>query len=169
MPIDKVVENFMEFLEHRQSVTDGRQPLPLLARCLQGGGLFVAEEPYAAAAVEPPPKREITMADDPNEDAKPTETQREAQEALEKQVAQLKREINKINRTLVEEATGWYEGAADSVSRTTQALRKRASTASGVAQENPGTLSSAFMLGAAVGLLLGLVLVAGDPRRERWF
>ncbi|TIL81487.1 MAG: hypothetical protein E5Y81_02345 [Mesorhizobium sp.] len=80
------------------------------------------------------------MADDPNEDAKPTETQREAQEALEKQVAQLKREINKINRTLaehaeevVEEATGWYEGAADSVSRTTQALRKRASTASGVA------------------------------------
>ncbi|SIT56869.1 conserved hypothetical protein [Mesorhizobium prunaredense] len=64
------------------------------------------------------------MADDPNEDATPTETQREAQEALEKQVAQLKREINKINRTLaeraeevVEEATGWYEGAADSVSR----------------------------------------------------
>jgi hypothetical protein len=82
------------FSKHRQSVTDGRQTLPLLARCLQGGGLFVAEEPYAAAAVEPPPKREITMADDPNEDAKPTETQREAQEALEKQVAQLKREIN---------------------------------------------------------------------------
>ncbi|WP_027154669.1 hypothetical protein [Mesorhizobium sp. WSM2561] len=115
------------------------------------------------------------MADDPNEDAKPTETQLEAQEALEKQVAQLKREINKINRTLaehaeevVEEATGWYEGAADSVSRTTQALRKRASTASDIAQENPGTVSSAFMLGAAVGLLLGLVLVAGDQRRDRW-
>ncbi|PAP95457.1 hypothetical protein [Mesorhizobium wenxiniae] len=71
------------------------------------------------------------MADNPNEAAKPTETQRDAQEALEKQVAQLKREINKINRSLaeraeevVEEATGWYEGAADSVSRTTQALRK---------------------------------------------
>ncbi|MER8439144.1 hypothetical protein NKH36_20890 [Mesorhizobium sp. M1312] len=115
------------------------------------------------------------MADDPNEDATPTETQREAQEALEKQVAQLKREINKINRTLaeraeevVEEATGWYDGAADSVSRTTQALRKRASTASGVVQENPGTTSAAFMLGAAVGLLLGLVLVAGDQRGDRW-
>jgi hypothetical protein len=39
---------------------------------------------YAAAAVEPHPKREITMVDDPNEDATPTETQREAQEALEK-------------------------------------------------------------------------------------
>ncbi|MER8409302.1 hypothetical protein NKH16_32480 [Mesorhizobium sp. M1307] len=34
----------------------------------------------------------------------PTETQREAQEALEKQVAQLKPEINKINRTLAERA-----------------------------------------------------------------
>lgn len=44
------------------------------------------------------------MADDPNEAATPTETQREAQEALEKQVAQLKREINKINRTLAERA-----------------------------------------------------------------
>jgi septal ring factor EnvC (AmiA/AmiB activator) len=47
------------------------------------------------------------MADDPNEDATPTETQREAQEALEKQVAQLKREINKINRTLAESAKRW--------------------------------------------------------------
>ncbi len=69
---------------------------------------------------------------------------------------------------MVEEATGWYESAADNVSRTTQALRKRVSTASGVVQENPGTVSSAFMLGAAVGLLLGLVLVAGDQRRDRW-
>ncbi|PAQ08434.1 hypothetical protein [Mesorhizobium temperatum] len=116
------------------------------------------------------------MVDDTNEAATPRNTQREAQKDLEKQVAQLKREINKINRTLaeraeevVEEATGWYESAADSASRTTQALRNRASTASGVVQENPGTVSSAFILGAAVGLLLGLVLVAGDQRRDRWF
>ncbi|MER8397455.1 hypothetical protein [Mesorhizobium sp. M1348] len=115
------------------------------------------------------------MADDPNEAAKPTVSQREAQEALEKQVAQLKREISKINRTLadraeevVEEATGWYEGAANSVSRTTQALRNRASTASGVVQENPGAVSAAFMLGAAVGSLVGLVLVGSDQRRDRW-
>lgn len=116
------------------------------------------------------------MVDDPNEAATPSKTQSEAQEALEKQVAQLKREISKINRTLaegaeevVEEATGWYNSAADSASRTTQALRNRASTVSGVVQENPGTVSSAFILGAAVGLLLGFVLVAGDQRRERWF
>ena len=116
------------------------------------------------------------MADDPNEAATPRQTQREAQEALEKQVAQLKREINKINRTLaeraeevVEEAAGWYDSAADRASRATQALRNRATTASGVVQENPGTVSSAFILGGAVGFLLGLALAAGDQRRDRWF
>jgi hypothetical protein len=120
------------------------------------------------------------MADDPNEVATPRQTQREAQEALEKQVAQLKREINKINRTLaeraeevVEEATGWYDSVADRASHTTQALRNTASTVSGVVQENPGTVSSAFILGGilgwAVGLLLGLALAAGDQRRDRWF
>jgi predicted nucleic acid-binding Zn-ribbon protein len=114
------------------------------------------------------------MADDQNEGASPKPTQREAQEALEKQVAQLKREINKINRTLadraeevVEEATGWYESAADSASRTSQALRNSASTVSGAVQDNPGTVSSAFILGGAVGLLLGLALGASDQRRDR--
>jgi ElaB/YqjD/DUF883 family membrane-anchored ribosome-binding protein len=118
----------------------------------------------------------MTMVDDPNEAAAPRQTQREAQEALEKQVAQLKREINKINRTLaeraeevVEEASGWYGSAADRASRTTQALRDRASAVSGVVQDNPGTVSSAFMLGGAVGLLLGLALGASDQRRDRWF
>ena len=120
------------------------------------------------------------MADDPNEATTPRSTQREAREALEKQVAQLKREINKINRTLaeraeevVEEAAGWYDSAADRASRTTQALRNTASTVSGVVQENPGTVSSAFILGGilggAVGLLLGLALAAGDQRRSHWF
>jgi predicted nucleic acid-binding Zn-ribbon protein len=120
------------------------------------------------------------MVDDQNEGASSRPTQREAQEALEKQVAQLKREINKINRTLaeraeeaVEEVTGWYDSAADSASRTTQALRNTASTVSGVVQENPGTVSSAFILGGilggAVGLLLGLALATGDQRRDRWF
>ncbi|MER9799673.1 hypothetical protein NKJ36_21425 [Mesorhizobium sp. M0142] len=116
------------------------------------------------------------MADDPNESAAPKMTPREAQEALEKQVAQLRREINKINRTLaeraeetIEEAGDWYDSAADRASRTAQALRNRAQTVSGVVQENPGTVSSAFILGAAVGALLGLTLAATDQRRDRWF
>ncbi|MER9298800.1 hypothetical protein NKI38_20255 [Mesorhizobium sp. M0621] len=116
------------------------------------------------------------MADDQNEAATPRPTQREAQEALEKQVAQLKREINKINRTLaeraeeaVEEATGWYESAADRAGRTTLALRSGAQSVSGAVQDNPGTASTLFILGAALGLLLGFTLYANEPRRDRWF
>jgi hypothetical protein len=40
------------------------------------------------------------MPDTSDEPSTPKKTQREAQEALEKQVAELKREIDKINRTL---------------------------------------------------------------------
>lgn len=116
------------------------------------------------------------MADDPNEAMTPRPTQREAQEALEKQVAQLKREISKINRTLAEraaevgeEATGWYYSAADQAGRTAQALRTGAQSVSGAVQDNPGTVSTAFILGAAMGLLLGVTLNASGSSRERWF
>ncbi|QND57377.1 hypothetical protein [Mesorhizobium huakuii] len=117
------------------------------------------------------------MADEQKEAAAPRPTQREAQEALEKQVAQLKREINKINRTLaeraeevVEEATGWYDSAADRAGRTAQALRTGAQSVSGAVQENPGTVSTAFILGAAIGLLFGLSLSDAHVRsRDRWF
>ena len=116
------------------------------------------------------------MADDPKEAATSRSTQREAQEALEKQVAQLKREINKINRTLaeraeqvVEEATGWYDSAADRAGRTTQALRSGAQSVSGAVQGNPDPVSTAFILGAAVGLLLGVTLNASGSSRDRWF
>ncbi|RWA61042.1 MAG: hypothetical protein E5V17_02605 [Mesorhizobium sp.] len=116
------------------------------------------------------------MAETDDQSSTPKMTQREAQEALEKQVAQLKREINKINRTLseraeeaLEEANGWYDSAADRASRTAQALRSRAQSVSGVVQENPGTVSTAFVLGGMIGLMLGLILTgADDPRRGRW-
>ena len=115
------------------------------------------------------------MAAEQNEAATPRPTQREAQEALEKQVAQLKREISKINRALAEraeevaeEATGWYDSAADRVGRTAQAFRTGAQSVSG-AVHNPGTVSTAFILGTALGLLLGLTLSATGPSRDRWF
>ncbi|SFN99889.1 hypothetical protein SAMN03159463_00813 [Mesorhizobium sp. NFR06] len=109
---------------------------------------------------------------DTNDESTPSINQREAQKALEKQVAQLKHEINKINRTLAEraqevgeEAAGWYESAADNAGRTA-ALR----TVSGAVQQNPGTVSTAFFLGAAMGLLLGLTLSdASGSGRDRWF
>ncbi|MER8491592.1 hypothetical protein NKH53_25540 [Mesorhizobium australicum] len=116
------------------------------------------------------------MADDQNQTAAPRPTQREAQEPLEKQVAQLKREINKINRTLAErvedvadEATGWYDSVADRAGRTARVLQTGVQSVSGAAQDNPGTVSTAFVLGTALGLLLGITVYASGPGRDRWF
>lgn len=115
------------------------------------------------------------MAD--NENDTPKGTQRAAQDALEKQVAQLKREISKINKTLsdraeeaVEQASGWSESAADRTSRATQQLRTQAQTVSETVQQNPGTVSTAFVLGGIVGLLLGMMMVHPAERdHRRWY
>jgi hypothetical protein len=101
---------------------------------------------------------------------------REAQEALEKQVASLKREISKINRTLadraedaVEEAGGWYGSATERAARAAQQLKSQAHTVSETVQQNPGTISSAFVLGGIAGLLIGMLLGQTQERDRRWF
>jgi septal ring factor EnvC (AmiA/AmiB activator) len=114
------------------------------------------------------------MADNENETNTPNGTQRATQDALEKQVAQLKREISKINKTLAdraeEAASGWYESAADRTSRATQQLRTQAQTVSETVQQNPGTVSTAFVLGGIVGLLLGMMMVQPAERdHRRWY
>jgi ElaB/YqjD/DUF883 family membrane-anchored ribosome-binding protein len=104
-------------------------------------------------------------------------TTRETQEALEKQVAQMKREISKINRTLaeraedaVEEARGWYDGASERASKATQALRSQAQQVSETVRENPGTVSSAMVLGGIVGFALGcLFSQATSDAHRRWY
>lgn len=104
-------------------------------------------------------------------------TAREAQEALEKQVAQMKREISKINRTLAErveetaeEASGWYNGATERASKATQALRTQAQTVSEAVRENPGTVSSAMFLGGIVGFAIGcLFSQATSESHRRWY
>jgi hypothetical protein len=113
-----------------------------------------------------------TMADNET----PKISTREAQEALEKQVASLKREISKIKRTLadraeeaVEEAGGWYGSATERAARAAQQLRSQAQTVSETVQQNPGTISSAFVLGGITGLLIGLLLGQTQERDRRWF
>ncbi|MEO5324042.1 hypothetical protein PV773_12030 [Mesorhizobium sp. CC13] len=104
-------------------------------------------------------------------------TQREVQEALEKQVAQLKREVSKINRLLAEqaeeaaeEARHWYDGASDRASRATQALRSRAVTVSEAVRDNPGTFSSSMLIGCMVGFALGcLFSQVGQDTYRRWY
>ena len=66
------------------------------------------------------------------------------QDAMKKQIAELRREITKINRTLsaqaedaAETAQGWYESAADKASRATQNLRSQAQTVVGHSPAEP--------------------------------
>ena len=98
------------------------------------------------------------------------------QDAMKKQIAELRREIIKINRMLSEQAEeaaetaqGWYESAADKASRTTQQLRSQAQTVSDTVQQNPGTISSAMVLGGMLGVLLGIAIAKSSEPERRWF
>ena len=115
------------------------------------------------------------MADNPNDNTSPKNTQREAQEAMQKEIASLKREINKINRTLAEraeeaaeEAGGWYSGATERASRAARQLGTQAHMVSETVQQNPGTISFAFVLGGIFGLLIGMMLGQSDLHDRRW-
>lgn len=114
------------------------------------------------------------MAD---ENTAPKMTQRESQEVLEKQVAQMRREIAKINKALadraeeaMDQASGWYSGATERASRATQALRSQAQSVSEQVKENPGTLSTAMVVGGLIGFALGMVVGQSTANRHRhWY
>ncbi|WP_287249419.1 hypothetical protein [Mesorhizobium sp.] len=96
----------------------------------------------------------------------------DAQETMKKQIADLRREITKINRTLsdrAEEAQGWYESAAERASRAAGQLRSQAHTVTETVQQNPGTISTAMMLGGVLGVLLGIVIAKSSEPERRWF
>jgi ElaB/YqjD/DUF883 family membrane-anchored ribosome-binding protein len=113
------------------------------------------------------------MADDDS----PRMTQREAQEALEKQVAQLRREITSMKRTLAaqaeeaaEQASGWVENASDRAGRAAAVLKSRAQEVSGVVQENPVTFSTTAIIFSAIGFMIGLAIgQSSDHHRRRWY
>ena len=105
----------------------------------------------------------------------------EIQKSLETQIAALRKEITKINRTITErstkvldyaheQASDLSDNASSLASRATQHLRTHAQAASEIARENPGTTTSvlgivgivAFLLGVAVGQTL-------TDTRRRWY
>jgi hypothetical protein len=101
----------------------------------------------------------------------------DVQEAMKKQIGELRREMNKINRQLAdragelsEEASGWYEGASERATRAAGQLRAGAQTVSETVQQNPGTISSALVLGGIIGFAVGFLAgqVNGDNNR-RWY
>jgi len=100
----------------------------------------------------------------------------ERQQALETQIAQLRREVSKLKQSLAqraeamsEEAGDWYDAAAERASRATGALRTQAQSVSETVRENPGTVSSAMLVGGLIGFMLGMVMAHTDTRHGRWY
>lgn len=97
-------------------------------------------------------------------------------EAMEKQIADLKRQISKINKTLseqaadaVEEAQGWYDSASSKASKAASALRTQAQTVSDVAQENPVTVSTAALAIGLLGFMVGLAVGQSSTSSHRYW
>lgn len=93
------------------------------------------------------------MADSPDDNTSETDSQSTLQ-AIEQQVASLRREINKLGRTiaaLAEEEVG-----------------TEVETISGVVRNNPGTFSGALFLGTAMGVVIGLALGHLKSESPRW-
>lgn len=108
--------------------------------------------------------------------AEPKTTADDVNEAMEKQIADLKRQISKINKTLseraeeaAEEAQGWYDSASSRASRAASALRSQAQTVSDVAQENPVTVSTAALAIGLVGFMVGLAVGQSSASSNRYW
>jgi hypothetical protein len=103
-------------------------------------------------------------------------TPEDATEALEKQIAELKRQVSRINRALsdqaaeaAEEARGWYDNASSKASRAASALRTQAHTVSEVAQENPVTVSTAALAIGMVGFMIGFACGQSSSDSHRYW
>ncbi|NUS19727.1 MAG: hypothetical protein HOQ25_08035 [Mesorhizobium sp.] len=117
---------------------------------------------------------------------------------MKKQIAELKREVSRLKRALsdqaeeaAETAHGWYQGAADRASdlysgasdrasnlysgasdrasRAARQLRTQAHSVSETVQQNPGTFSTAMLIGGLVGLLAGMAISRSSEPEPEWF
>ncbi len=98
------------------------------------------------------------------------------QDAMKKQIADLRREMNRINKTLAEraedaaeQASGWYDSASEKASSAARQLRTQAQSVSETVQQNPGTVSTALVLGGVVGFMIGMLVCQSAPNNRRWY
>ncbi|MGN6464667.1 MAG: hypothetical protein ACTHLP_04190 [Rhizobiaceae bacterium] len=101
-------------------------------------------------------------------------TPEEVTNAIEKQIADLKRQLKTINERLsdqaaqaAENAKGWYDGAASRASSAASTLRTQAQTVSEVAQENPVTVSTAALAIGFVGFMIGFAVGQSSNNSNR--
>ncbi|CDX20910.1 conserved hypothetical protein [Mesorhizobium plurifarium] len=115
-----------------------------------------------------------------------TRAAKASEDAMKKQIAELKREVNRLNRALAEQAEdaaetaqGWYRsaadrasslysGASDRASRAASQLRTQAHSVSETVQQNPGTFSTAMLIGGLVGLLAGMAISRNADPEPDW-
>lgn len=94
---------------------------------------------------------------------------------LERQVAELKREIARIGKSLsartsdaMEDAGEVYEEGRHRARRAVRQVREQSHVAADIARENPGTtltvLATVGLLGLAAGLSLGSICASGERR-----
>lgn len=106
------------------------------------------------------------MADTPNFD--------EARKELEKQIADLRAEVESLTDTISDRAQGLYSEASRQARGAAKQVRNQAYLVSEAARENPGTaatvLSSAGILGFLIGLAVGHAMSANDHSSyRRWY
>lgn len=113
----------------------------------------------------------------PNKAPAATAKQNKARAAIEKQIGELKHEIARIDDMLAEQAgrvaketSGWYNSASRRTAKVTRALGNRANSVSEAVKGNPGTVSSAMVLGVIAGFVVGMALGRmPDRRRDHWW
>ncbi|WP_379071765.1 hypothetical protein ACHMW4_30070 [Mesorhizobium sp. UC22_110] len=93
------------------------------------------------------------MADTPDDNTSEIE-QDPSLRAVEQQVASLRREINKLGRTIAALAEDEIEAEVRTIG--------------GVVRDNPGTFSGALLLGTAMGVVIGLALGNLNSESHRW-
>jgi cell division septum initiation protein DivIVA len=103
------------------------------------------------------------------------------QKAMEKQIAELRKEITKINKSISargaemlddasEQASDFYETASARASRTAQQLRSQAQVVSEAARENPGTTTAVVGVIGLLGFLAGLAIGQSmNDTSRRWY
>ncbi len=84
---------------------------------------------------------------------------------LSREIANLKHEISRLRDAFAERRDDLVGGAQ----RATQAVRDQASAVGTAVRENPGTVSSAFVLGGIVGVLVGLALSQVERSPRSWY
>ncbi|GHC63082.1 DUF883 family protein [Limoniibacter endophyticus] len=104
------------------------------------------------------------------------------QAALEKQVAELKREIARISKSMSDRSSEGYDSLRDQADhayheatrrarRTAAQVRDQAHTVTEAVRENPGTAATLLTIVGVVGLAAGILIGQSQQQeqRRRWY